>query len=167
MFRAEAPDAPGPPGDGVEDATRAAFFADLRSALTTAAANARSAGKHLWPRDRSQDGLTVADQADLEQDGVIFPKLFRRLTEFLTEPQGGLGDFLGWLKKTEEQVVDLVANTFTHYDNVVSVTSPADPSRSCSSAPRRQARSSPPGSRSESERRNAQTGTGLRRETRS
>jgi hypothetical protein len=64
------------------------LFADLRGALTTAADNARSAGKHLWAQDRSQDGLAVADQADLEQEGVIFPKLFRRLTEFFTEPQG-------------------------------------------------------------------------------
>jgi hypothetical protein len=98
------------------------LFADLRSALTTAADNARSAGKHLWPRDRSQDGLTVADQADLEQDGAMFPKLFRRLTEFFTEPHAGLADFLDWLQKTEEQVFDLVANNLTHFDNVVAVT---------------------------------------------
>jgi hypothetical protein len=98
------------------------LFADLRSALTTAADNARSAGKHLWPRDRSQDGLAVADQGDLEQDGVIFPKLFRRLTEFFTEPHGGLADFLSWLEKTEEQVFDLIAGNFTHFDDVVAVT---------------------------------------------
>jgi len=54
-------------------------------------------------------------------DNVIFPKLFRRLTEFLTEPQGALANFLDWLKKTEEQVVDLVTNNFTHFDNMVEV----------------------------------------------
>ena len=98
------------------------LFADFRSALTTAADNARSAGKHLWPRDRSQDGLTVSTQTDLEQNGVIFPKLFRRLTEFLTEPHSSLADFLAWLKRTEEQVFDLVTNNFTHLDNLVKVT---------------------------------------------
>ena len=97
------------------------LFADLRSALTTAADNARSASKHVWAEDRSQNGLAVADQADLEQDGVIFPKLFRRLTEFFTEPQGGLANFLDWLKRTEEQVFDLVTNNFTHFDNLVEV----------------------------------------------
>jgi hypothetical protein len=97
------------------------LFSDLRSALTTAADNARSAGKHLWALDRSQDGLAVDAQADLEQDGVIFPKLFRRLTEFFTEPQSALANFLGWLAKTEEQVLDLVENNFTHFDNLVDV----------------------------------------------
>ncbi|HEX2434191.1 MAG TPA: hypothetical protein VHI55_09625 [Gaiellaceae bacterium] len=97
------------------------LFADLRGALTTAADNARSSGKHLWALDRSQDGLAVDEQTDLEHDGVIFPKLFRRLTEFLTEPQSALGNFLGWLAKTEEQVLDLVENNFTHFDNLVEV----------------------------------------------
>jgi hypothetical protein len=98
------------------------LFADLRSALTTAAINARSARKHLWARDRSQDGLAVDDQDDLEQDGVIFPKLFRRLTEFLTEPQHAIENFLGWLAEKEEQVLDLVEDNFTHFDDVVKVT---------------------------------------------
>lgn len=97
------------------------LFADLRGALTTAADNARSASKHLWARDRSQAGLAVSAQDDLEQDGVIFPKLFRRLTEFFTEPQSALPNFLGWLAKTEEQVLDLVENNFTHFDNLVEV----------------------------------------------
>jgi hypothetical protein len=97
------------------------LFADLRSALTTAAANARSARKRLWTRDRSQDGLVVDDQDDLERDGVIFPKLFRRLTEFFTEPQHALTNFLGWLAETGEQVLDLVENNFTHFDNLVEV----------------------------------------------
>jgi hypothetical protein len=39
----------------------------------------------------------------------------------LHRAQGGLANFLDWLKKTEEQVFDLVANNFTHFDNVVEV----------------------------------------------
>lgn len=98
------------------------LFADLRGALTTVAGKARSAGKHLWARDLSQDGLTVNDQGDLERDGVIFPKLFRRLTEFLTEPQSSLAGFFAWLADTDERVLDLAQNTFTHFDNLVEVT---------------------------------------------
>lgn len=99
------------------------LFADLRAALTTAAANARSAGKHLWSRDLSQNGIAVTSQDDLERDGVVFPKLFRRVTEFLTEPGNGLAGFLDWLSDKNEPVLDLAANSnFTHFDNVVEVT---------------------------------------------
>jgi hypothetical protein len=42
----------------------------------------------LWRSDRSRSGLVVRRQTDLEQNGVIFPKLFRRLTEYLRR-QGG------------------------------------------------------------------------------
>jgi hypothetical protein len=98
------------------------LFADLRGALTTAADNARSERKRLWSRDLSQNGITVTSQDDLEQAGVIFPKLFRRLTEFLTEPGNGLSGFLDWLADKNEQVVDLTANAnFTHFDNLVDV----------------------------------------------
>jgi endonuclease YncB( thermonuclease family) len=98
------------------------LFADLRAVLTEAAATARQAGLGLWPQDRSQTGLAVTNQVALEQQGVLFPKLFRRLSEFLTQPQaGGLGGFLPWLAVSEEQVLDLPAGNFTHFDNVVAV----------------------------------------------
>jgi endonuclease YncB( thermonuclease family) len=98
------------------------LFADLRRALATAAENARKANKHLWASDRSTAGLTVNDQHDLEQHGVIFPKLFRRLTEFLTEPGSITGGFVDWLATKKEQVLDLAENNFTHFDNLVELT---------------------------------------------
>jgi hypothetical protein len=36
----------------------------------------------------------VRSQTDLEQNGVIFPKLFRRLTEYLRRQGGDLSEFL-------------------------------------------------------------------------
>jgi len=50
---------------------------------------------------------------------VIFPKLFRRLTEYL---QGrDLSGFLPWLEVTREQVLDLPTTNFTHFEDVLDV----------------------------------------------
>jgi endonuclease YncB( thermonuclease family) len=97
------------------------LFADLRRLFIQAVATARQTGLGLWPQDRSQTGLAVTSQAELEQQGVVFPKLFRRLSEFLAQQAGGLGGFLPWLAASEEQVLDLTEGNFTHFDNVVAV----------------------------------------------
>jgi hypothetical protein len=98
------------------------LFADLRTVLIQAATAARQAGSGLWPQDRSQTGFQVTSQGDLEQQGVLFPKLFRRLSEFLAQQlPGGLAGLLAWLAGSEEQVFDLPAGNFTHFDNVVAV----------------------------------------------
>lgn len=98
------------------------LFVDLREALAAAAVAARQGGLGLWQADRSQAGLTVADQAGLERDGVVFPKLFRRLTEFLAQQQAeGLSGFVAWVANKREQLLDVPANNFTHFDNVLDV----------------------------------------------
>jgi hypothetical protein len=97
------------------------LFAELRGVFTQAATAARQAGLGLWPQDGSQAGLTVTGRGDLEQLGIIFPKLFRRLSEFLIQQPGNLGGFLPWLAATNEQLLDLTAGNFTHFDNVVAV----------------------------------------------
>ena len=59
----------------------------------------------------------------LEQSGVLWPKLFRRLVEFHGETGRHLADFTHWLATEKpEQVVDLddEAN-FTHLDSLVDV----------------------------------------------
>jgi endonuclease YncB( thermonuclease family) len=98
------------------------LFVDLRESLAAAAVAAREEGLGLWQTDRSQAGLSVVDQAGLERDGVVFPKLFRRLTEFLAQQQAdGLSGFLAWVADKREQLLDLPANNFTHFDNVLDV----------------------------------------------
>jgi len=97
------------------------LFGDLRQTLTQAAAAARQATLGLWQADRSDSGLAVASQSDLEQHGVVFPKLFRRLSDFLGQQPADLGGFLPWLAATDEQVLDLTVNNFTHFDNVLEV----------------------------------------------
>jgi hypothetical protein len=49
------------------------LFADLRGVFTQAA-TARQAGSGLWAQDRSQAGLVVTGQADLEQEGGGVPE---------------------------------------------------------------------------------------------
>ena len=96
------------------------LFVDLREAFAAGNVAARDKGRGLWAADRSQSGVAVTGQADLEQNGVVFPKLFRRLTEFLTE-EPDVSGFLAWLAKKREQVLDLSINNFTHFDNLVRV----------------------------------------------
>jgi endonuclease YncB( thermonuclease family) len=98
------------------------LFVDLRNALASATLQARMAGLGLWPQDRSQRGLRVTAQADLESRGVIFPKLFRRLTEYLVEHKSGAAGFDEWLAEKNEAIFDLRRLNFTHFDNAVTVT---------------------------------------------
>jgi hypothetical protein len=97
------------------------LFPDLRAALTTAAANARTKYRPVWKSDKSQTGLAVSGADHLETDGVIFPKLFRRLIEYYSEGHRGMSGFLTWLESKKEQVLDLTTGGFTHFDNVVDV----------------------------------------------
>jgi endonuclease YncB( thermonuclease family) len=97
------------------------LFADLRDAFTKAAATARTKGLGIWASDRSGSGIPIGDQATLERDAVVFPKLFRRVTEYLKEHPGDPAGFAPWLADTREQVLDLTTHNFTHFDNVVEV----------------------------------------------
>ena len=97
------------------------LFADLRDTFTKAAAGARAKGRGIWAADRSGSGLAFGGQAALERDGVIFPKLFRRLTKYLKETEGDAAGFGPWLADKREQVLDLTTSNFTHFDNVVAV----------------------------------------------
>jgi hypothetical protein len=95
------------------------LFVDLRDAFTRAAMTARDSSLGIWAVDRTATGIPISDQATLEHDGVVFPKLFRRLTEYLKDHPGDAGGFAPWLADKREQVLDLTTNNFTHFDNVV------------------------------------------------
>jgi hypothetical protein len=93
----------------------------LRTVLAKAATTARQARRGVWRSDRSRSGLVVGSQTDLEQNGVIFPKLFRRLTEYLRHRGGDLSQFLPWLEGTREQLLELPTRNFTHFEDVLDV----------------------------------------------
>lgn len=97
------------------------LFHDLRGTLMAAAQEARVNKRGLWAADRSRRGVTVDNQLSLETDGVIFPKLFRRLTDYLAGGRADLAGFRAWLEAKGEQVLDLDHCHFTHFDNIVNV----------------------------------------------
>jgi hypothetical protein len=100
------------------------LFASLRTTLAAATAAARIAKIGLWAEDRSTRGLTLTNEDQLQQDGVIYPKLFRRLTSYFdADPNNKLSGFLPWLAALKEQVLDLTTGNFTHLDNVLEVKS--------------------------------------------
>lgn len=99
------------------------LFKELRDELAAAAIKARGRKAGVWPADLGKTGLKASVQPDLEARAVIFPKLFRRLTDYFAEGHAGLAGFLAWLKETggeNDQVMEPSGN-FTHFDNVVSV----------------------------------------------
>lgn len=101
------------------------LFVDLRKTMQAATRRARAAGKGIWALDRTNAGIALPNgQADLEQSGVIFPKLFRRLSDFLARGPAGtvsLAGFPAWLAASEERVLDLPTINFTGFDNLVEV----------------------------------------------
>jgi endonuclease YncB( thermonuclease family) len=109
------------------------LFNDLRNTFSQAVQHARSAsggGKGLWKADVTNraNGLTVNGVNDLETRGFVFPKLFRRLGEWLATGATSGAGFATFPKLASEQVIilDPTAAEFTnvtHLDNVVDVKS--------------------------------------------
>jgi hypothetical protein len=102
------------------------LFASLRQVLAEAAVGAQQRQDGLWADDATVTGVEASSVAVLEQTGVIFPKLFRRLVEFHGDTGRDLADFPGWLATEKpEQVLDLDEANFTHLDNLVGIESVA------------------------------------------
>lgn len=100
------------------------LFASLRQVLTEAAVAAQQRKDGLWAHDATLTGVDGSTVIALEEDGVVIPKLFRRLVEFHGDQERDLAAFKPWLATEKpEQIVDLDDNTnFTHLDNLVEVT---------------------------------------------
>lgn len=98
------------------------LFADLRSTLTRAAGAARP-GKGLWARDRTRLGLTVESIEQVQRDGVILPKLFRRIVSYLALGDGSpsLAGLPGYLAQQDDRVFVLPEGHYTGFDTVVEV----------------------------------------------
>lgn len=109
------------------------LFADLRATFSKAVRHARGSQGSvkplgIWSTDvtSSKSGLAVLGIADLEQHGYVFPKLFRRLAEWLATGAPDAAGFAGFNKLATEQVLilDRASPEFTnmtHLDNVIEV----------------------------------------------
>jgi endonuclease YncB( thermonuclease family) len=98
------------------------LFPDLRAELTKQARGARPA-TGLWAHDRTEKGVDVATLATLTDEAVIFPKLFRRLIDYLdlNDNDPSLDGFQAYLAQRLDPVLILSTGHYTGFDYVVEV----------------------------------------------
>ncbi|MCF6155930.1 MAG: hypothetical protein E3K36_11910 [Candidatus Brocadia sp.] len=96
------------------------LFPDLRYALTQAVTQARQANIEIWAKDRTNTGFEIDGLESISEQHILFPKLFRRLAEYL-EAGGPVEGFKEFLERRAEGVVVISETHFTHFDNIVEV----------------------------------------------
>jgi endonuclease YncB( thermonuclease family) len=79
------------------------LFRDLREVFNESLKSAKSSSKGYWPTDATMTGVTVSDRSSLSTIKPIWPKLWRRLEEYLPT-HGNLDDFIMWLEEKGERV---------------------------------------------------------------
>lgn len=79
------------------------LYAALRRELDKAVASARQGKLGYWPSDKTTKGVAVQSHADLATIPPIWPKLWRRLDDFLKNTEG-LDGFVASLKKKNERI---------------------------------------------------------------
>lgn len=94
------------------------LFADLRKALTEAVETARAGKKGIYSGDATTAGFEVKTIADITDKYVIMPKLFRRLSEYISKTGSAVG-FKEALAEAQEPVLDLRTANFTHFDTFI------------------------------------------------
>jgi len=94
------------------------FFSDLRAPMTKAVAKARANGDGLWPHDKTTKGFPVSDLEAITKDVAIFPKLFRRIVEYMGDG-GKIDGFKEHLQSRCEPLVRIQQVHFTRLDAIV------------------------------------------------
>ena len=79
------------------------LYAELRRELDKAVAWVRQKRLGYWPSDKTTKGVVVQRHADLATIPPIWPKLWRRLDDFLRHTEG-LDGFVASLEKKKERV---------------------------------------------------------------
>ena len=82
------------------------LFRQLRETLNEAVDEACANQRGNWPTDATQIGVTVSQRSQLASIPPIWPKLWRRLEEFLRS-RTGLAGFLIFIRNTGERADDL------------------------------------------------------------
>ena len=96
------------------------LFPSLRNVFSAAVQNARGAGLGLWPSDVTEQLTEIHNQQQLEEDIVIMPKLFRRLTEHL-QGGGSVLNFKEFVESKQEGIFIIHTAHATHFDTVIEV----------------------------------------------
>jgi endonuclease YncB( thermonuclease family) len=96
------------------------LFAELRSEFAEAFRQAKAAKAGHWPADRAVQGVTVKSRADLATVDPIWPKLWRRLDEYLRKNRS-LSGFVQFLEAQNERVDILNIMAERGFQDVVEV----------------------------------------------
>jgi hypothetical protein len=83
------------------------LFRELRETLGEAWQDAQANGRGYCPTDASLSGVTVNSRADLATIAPVWPKLWRRLEEYLRTPRN-LSGFLSFLQASGERADNLI-----------------------------------------------------------
>ena len=100
------------------------LYAELRQEMTDAVAQARSAGKGLWPLDVTRSGAKIDSMESLTDEHVLLPKLFRRLASYIVLNNGStdMHGFEMFLKQGGDRLLVLSEAKFTGFSTIVQIT---------------------------------------------
>ena len=101
--------------------TQSGMFTDLRDAMTQAVIDARANGKGLHPTDGTNVGVEITSSAVIANQVPIYPRLFRRLAEFLVGSTPVLDGFKAFLAASNTRVIVREPMSETGFDNLVEV----------------------------------------------
>ena len=96
------------------------LFRDLRETFNEALDEARAQERGYWPRDATMRGVTIENRSELSVISPIWPKLWRRLEEFLRNNQG-LDGFLDFIHDSGERADDLTTFEQSSLDDFMEV----------------------------------------------
>jgi endonuclease YncB( thermonuclease family) len=99
------------------------LYVDLREDLAAAAVAVRAASRGVWGDDVTMTGFRLQSRAQLTDDLVILPKLFRRLAEYLALDETGkvsLAGFPAFLAAHDDRLFTVPAGQATGLDTLVS-----------------------------------------------
>ena len=82
------------------------LFRVLRETLNNALGEARGANRGYWPTDATLTGVNIVARSQLATIPPVWPKLWRRLEEFLRNHQG-LSGFLEFIRDSGERADNL------------------------------------------------------------
>jgi len=96
------------------------LFMEIRQELSNAFLNARSSGLGLHNADASMKGVTLTSRSDLATIPPIYPKLWRRLEEYLRSNSSAAG-FKQWLESRMPERLSTLSDqrTSISFDNVI------------------------------------------------
>jgi endonuclease YncB( thermonuclease family) len=99
------------------------LYPDLRNALTAAVEQARAAKTGIWEADATTAGAEVTSLAELDEQLVIMPKLFRRLVDYLALGAGSisLAGFGAFLAARDDRLFIISEGHATGFDNIALV----------------------------------------------